>query len=343
MSAGGNGDVARTSQSSASERRAHRAAEERRQRLILYGAIGSLAVVAVIIAAGLYVTQYRAPHAHVLTVAGRDYDAAAVARRGSFHAIFERGIQDPTITSIAERAVDLLVDEAVVRERAPTTVGAVSEDDVVNDLRERLGFGDSDDRQQFAEALRNVLRASGLTRDEYYEWATATMLAGRLRDGFEEDIGASAPQVRLSRIRLTDSAAAEEVHATALEGANFAELAAERTADTQHRDDGGGLGWFPLTLLDDEVVEAISGLQAGEIAPIVDSGLFFDVYLVAEREDERELDEQQVSQLVAQMLSEWRDVERPAIPVAVDLADSEERWIADRVASTVNAALGGGG
>jgi parvulin-like peptidyl-prolyl isomerase len=335
--------VARTRQTSASERRAARAAEERRQRLILYGAIGGLAAVAVIIAIGLYITQYRAPHAHVLTVAGRDYDAAAVARRGSYHAIFEGGIRDLSITSIAERAVDLLVDEAVVRERAPATVGAVSEDDVENDLRERLGFGDSDDRQQFAEALRNVLRASRLTRDEYYDLATAAMLADRLRDGFEEDIGAAAPQVRLSRIRLTDSAAAEEVRATALGGADFAELAAERTADTQHRDDGGDLGWFPLTLLNDEVVEAISGLQAGEIAPIVDSGLFFDVYLVAEREDERELDERQVGQLVAQMFSEWRDVERPAIAVAVDLSDGEERWIADRVAGTVNAALGGGG
>ena len=188
-----------------------------------------------------------------------------------------------------------------------------------------------------------MLRASGLTRDEYYDLATAAMLAGRLRDGFEENIGASAPHVRLSRIRLTDSAAAEEVRATAMEGADFAELAAERTADTQHRDDGGALGWFPLALLDDEVVEAISGLQAGEIAPIVDSGLFFDLYLVAEREDERELDGRQVGQLVAQMFSEWRDVERLAIAVVVDLADSEEQWIADRVASTVNAALGGGG
>ncbi len=335
--------MARIRQASASERRARRAAEERRQRLILYGAIGGLTAVAVIIAVGLYITQYRVPRAHVLTIAGRDYDAAAVARRGSYHAIFEGGMRDLSITSIAERAVDLLVDEAVVRERAPATVGAVSEDDVENDLRERLGFADSDDRRQFAEALRNVLRASGLTRDEYYDLAAAAMLAGRLRDGFEEDIGAAAPQVRLSRIRLTDSAAAEEVRATALEGADFAELAAERTADTQHRDDGGDLGWFPLTLIDDEVVEAVSGLPAGEIAPIVDSGLFFDVYLVTEREDERELDELQVSLLVAQAFREWRDVERPAIDVVVDLSSGEEEWIADRVASEVNAALGGGG
>ena len=335
--------MARTSQTSASERRERRFAEERRQRQILYGAIGGLAIVAVIIAAGLYITQYRAPRAHVLTVAGRDYDAAAVARRGSYHAIFEGGIQDLSITSIAQRAVDLLVEEAVVRERAPAAVGAVTVEDVEDDLRERLGFADSDDRRQFAEALRNVLLAAGLTRDEYYDLATATMLAGRLRDGFEEDIGAAAPQVRLSRIRLTDSVAAKEVRVTALGGADFAELAAERTADTQHRDDGGDLGWLPLALLDDEVMAVISGLRAGEIAPIVDSGLFFDLYLVAEREDERELDEQQVSRLVAQMFSEWRDVERPAIAVAVDLSDSEEQWIADRVAGTVSAALGGGG
>ena len=302
--------------------------------------MGGLALVAAIILIGLYLTQYRPPRALVLTVSGRDYDAAAVARRGSYHALFEGGIADAGASTIAGRAVDLLIDEQVLRDRAPAVVGALSHEDVERELAERFGFADPDEREEFAEALRRGILASGLSRDEYLDLATAQLLRERLSDGFREEIGATAPQLRLSRIRVADPERAERVRELALEdGADFAALAREHTVDADHRDYGGDLGWLALDLLEAETAAAVAELQPGEIAPVVASGLFFDVYRVTGREQDGELEEDQAQRLVNRRLDAWLAVERRAVEVTFDLSSGEERWIADRVTGELSGAL----
>ena len=188
---------------------------------------------------------------------------------------------------------------------------------------------------------RTVLQVAGLSRDEYFEVVSAEILRRRLGDGFRAEVEPTALQVRLSRIRLTDADNAERVRELALEdGADFAELTREHTADIEHRDDGGALGWFTLDLLDAETAAAVVELQPGEIAPDVASGLLFDLYMVTEREEDRELDESQIQQLVNRRLDAWMQTERLVVETAVDLSAGEERWIEDRVGDDVNRALG---
>ncbi len=336
-------------QSAASGRRLARAAEQRRQRLIVFGALSGLAVVAVIIGAGLYITQYRAPRAHVLSVGGRDYDAGAVARRGAYHALYTGRPGGDSIFAVAQQAVDVLGDDEVLRQRAPVTVGAVTEHDVELELAAGFGIADSNDESAFDEpafneALRDVLRVIGLSRDEYFEVVAAEMLGRRLRDAFSAEIEPTAPQVRLSRIRLTDAENAERVRELALqEGADFAALTREHTADAQHRDDGGDIGWFTLDLFDAvpgaETAAAVAELQPGEIAPVVVSGIFFDISTVTEREQDRALDEDQLQRLVSRRFDAWMQAERLLVEIDVDLSDGEARWIADRVSDEVSRAL----
>jgi len=344
-------------QSAASERRLARAAEKRRQRLIIFGALSGLAVVVLIIGTGLYVTQYRAPRAHVLSVGGRDYDAGAVARRGAYDALYAGGLGGDTILSIAQQAVDVLGDDEVLRLRAPVTVGVVTERDVRLELAEGFGVADSNDESAFDEAafneaLRDVLRVVGVSRDEYFEIVSAEMLARRLRDGFRAEIEPMAQQIRLSRIRLTDPANAERVRHLALEeDADFAELTRENTADAGHRDDGGDLGWFTLSALgealdgvlnaapDADTASVVAELQPGEIAPVVASGIFFDIYMVTGREQDRDLDDGQIEQLVRRRFDAWVESERLLVQIDVDLSAGEARWIAERVGDQVSRAL----
>ena len=326
--------MAERTQSVAATRRAARAAEERRQRLILLGALGGLAAVAAVILAGLYVTQYRAPRAHVLTVGGRDYDAAAVARRANYYVLFEGGLGQVGVSGVAAKAVALLVDEQALREGAPATVGAVSDDDVEGALAERFGLeglGDADSRQQFAEALQTAIRSSGLSRDEYFDLTRVGLLRERLSDGFRDEMGAAAPQLRLERIRLAVADDAERVRALALEGDDFAALVAEHSTDTEHRDDGGDLGWLALELLDPRVREAVAELGPGDVAPVVASGLFFDLYRVSERDERRELEEEQIALLVDRRLGAWLESQRTAVAAERDLSRGEGGWITDRV------------
>ena len=362
-----------------SRRRAERAHEERRQRLIVLIGLGVLGLVAVIIAVGLYLTQYRAPRQHVLSAGDRDYTAAAVARRASYHAFFESGTAT-SLDDIAQRAVELLIEQQVLRERAPALVGPVTEDDVRAELRVRFaidpppapageeqGAADpedatatatpeatataagtaedgQDDEAAYAEALRNVLRVTELHQQEYFDLVTSQMLTLRLRAHFGEEIGETAEQWRLARIRLADRATAEQVRELALAAADpsgvvtaeaFAGLVREHTVDIEHSEDGGDLGWQTREQLDATVLEAVEGLAAGEVAPIVESGIFFDLYLVAERDEAQEIGALQREQIITRRVAEWLEGERPNVEVQRDLSQDEERWIVGRVADNV--------
>ena len=73
---------------------------------------------------------------------------------------------------------------------------------------------------------------------------------------------------------------------------------------------------------------------------MVDSGVFFDVYLVAEREEARPLDAAQIEALVERRWDGWLLAQRAMVSVERDLSAGEERWILDRVVGSLSS--GGG-
>jgi hypothetical protein len=314
---------------------------ERRQRLIVYAVVAALSTVAVVIAVGLYITQYQAPRAHVLNIEGRDYDTSAVARRGTYHALAEAGFRQETGTSFADTSLALLVTEAILRASAPSLVGPAGDAEVEADLLERSGLTEDDGREAFASYLQSAIQDSGLLRYEFYELTAANLLRTLLNEHFEANVEPTAPQVQLSRIRLTTEEEADEVSQLFADGESFADLVLERTSDEAHRGDAGELGWWVVGGLIPEIKETIDGVAAGDIAPVLPSGIFFDLYLVTEREPERELDAGQIATEVRRQFSEWLDGARDQLDHAEDLSSGEADWIRDRILSDVSRSLGG--
>ncbi|MYI82616.1 MAG: hypothetical protein F4056_04660 [Chloroflexi bacterium] len=189
-------------------------------------------------------------------------------------------------------------------------------------------------------ALADWLRHVDLPKDEYDLVVAAGILSDRLRDHFRAEIGEAADQVRVSRIRLADRGGAEDVRALLLAGADFAELAEERSAEAEYAALGGDLGWLPFGSLSAIAQAAIAGLEPGSISEVVDTGLFFDVYLVAEREAARPLDPAQIEALIEKRWDEWLLAQRAMVSVERDLSDGEERWILDQLVGSLSS--GGG-
>ena len=307
---------------------------QRRERLIIAGLVGLLTVAGIVVLVGLYVTQYLPPRAHVLRVGESDYNASEVARR----AVYELQFRPAGLSTVDRLLDDTLLriqDATVVLQRAPPLVGELSDEELDAELHDRLGFADSDDEQGFADALATLLRAADLSRDEYNEVVRGEVLVQRLRDEFASDVGEEAEQLLLSRIRLADDATAEEVRALALGDADFAELASERTAETHLAGAGGDLGWQPLPALSPAAQVALRELEPGAISAVVREAPFFDVYRVQERDAARPLEEDQIETLVSTRLLEWIEAERPTVEVEIDLSDEEERWIFERIVSTL--------
>ncbi len=357
-----------------SSRRERDERARRTERIAIVGVTAVLSLAAVVVLAGLYLTQYRPPRAHVLSAGETDYQAAEVARRTVYESRF--GDLQGGIGEAVPETLRVLEEQSILLERAPALVGAVTDEDVEQWLRVHLGFappelpepdaaadGEADEAAddaadenaadapapeedpeaeatRFAGALADWLRHVDLPKDEYDLVIAAGILSDRIEDRFREEIGETADQLRLSRIRLADRGGAEDAHALLLGGADFAELAGERSAEAEYALQGGDLGWLPLESLSDIARAAIEGLEPGSISGVVETAPFFDVYLVAEREQARPLDAAQIEALVTRRWDEWMRAQRAIVAVERDLSDGEERWILERVVGSLS---GGGG
>ena len=322
-------------------RRDQREASERRQRLIVIAVVASLSVVALVLASGLYVTQYRAPRAHVLTIDSRDYDTSAIARRGTYLALVEGGLRQQGATPFADIVAALLIDEAVLRAAAPSIVGAVGDAEVEDELFERSGLTEEGGRAAFAELLQTRIQDSGLSRDEFYEVIAASVLRTRLEGNFEEAVEPTAPQVKLSRMRLSSEQEVDEVRQLHADGESFADLVLARTVDEANRGNGGDRGWWVAGGLVPDVANTIEGVEPGELAPVLATGIFFDLYLVTERDPDRELTGDQLATEIRMLFIEWLDQGRRLISSEVDISGSESDWIKDRIIADVSRAVGG--
>jgi hypothetical protein len=319
----------------ATRRRDAEAQEARRERLLRGIIIGVLVLVAVIVAVGLYVTSYLPPRAHVATIAGRDLTADDVVRRGTYFMVFEGGAQTQSFAGISDFTLDLMEDEALILERAPSEVGAVSDNQVEAELRERLGF--EAEAPAFTEALADVIRSSGFGRDGYYELVRVRVLGDRLLESFVEDaVPTSAGQWHLLRVRVTTQDNADQVRERVLAGEDFDGVAQELAAEPEANRDRD---WWPLDLLGEDARAAVEPLEAGDVSEVVQVGLFFDVYFAAEFEADRELDEEQRNAMGRNLLAEWLAGQRPTFETQRELSPSEDTWITEHMAERVTEAL----
>ena len=345
-------------------RAAEREAEARQTRLIFIGVGAVLAVAALLIFAGLYVTQYQPPRAHVLSIAGRDYQARDVVRLGTYFFLDSR----TSIADSARASVDIIVEEEALRRVAPDTVAQVSADDV--ELQTQIDFGliadprigdpgpvdgsatpeptvtaeptaePTVDAQEFADALTAFLRNTGLVRADYEEMVEARLYRERLRDQFTDELGTSGPQIRLQRIRVSTQLAADTVLEELEGGADFATLADEQSVATEDGE-GGEVGWTVSDLETDDVHAVIDGLGVGAWSDSIAAGLFFEIYLLAEVAEDREYDDGIVSALVDADFADWLEAAIDSLEVEEDLSSDEELWINDHVLSEVTSRLGG--
>ena len=359
-----------------SSRRERDQRARRKERFAIIAVAVVLSVATLVVLAGLYVTQYRPPRAHVLSAGETDYRAAEVARRTAYELRF--GNISGGIGEAVPETLRVLEEQSIVLARAPALVGEATDEDVTQWLRAHLGFappedvpaasadeGDSDDggdsdadsgddgaaavgaleedpgeaAARYATLLADWLRVVDLPKDEYDLVVASGILRDRLLEAFRAEIGETTDQLRASRIRLADRGGAEDVRALLLEGADFAALAAERSAEAEYAAQGGDLGWLPLESLSEFARAALEGVEPGSISEVVETELFFDVYLVVEREDARPLDDAQIEALVQTRWDEWLLAQRAIVAVERDLSDAEEGWILDRV---VNSLSGGG-
>ncbi|MQC82377.1 MAG: hypothetical protein DWG79_00695 [Chloroflexi bacterium] len=345
------------------------------------GVVAVLAIAGLLILSGLYVTKYLPPRARVLTVEDHSYQARQIADRAVYLAFFEgsvsgigdiaREILDHVIEEEALRRVGATTVDAVtpadIERELNLDLGLIEDDPSPTATPEATATADPSataegtataeatgtaeatadptaeatiDPQAFADALTTFLRNTGLSRAEYEAIIEARLYRQRLRDHFKAEVGSSGVQVRLQRIRVSTQLAADQTIAALEAGGDFALLADEQSVATEDGE-GGEIGWTAGVLQSDDVQAAIADLEPGQWTAPITSGLFFEIYLVAEVAEDRAYETAIVTSLTRVRLDDWLATTIASLDVDEDLSADEESWINDRVLADVTSRLGG--
>lgn len=195
------------------------------------------------------------------------------------------------------------------------------------------------EQDAFLDALASVLSTTGLSKGEFEAIAEARVMRQLLNRHFDEQLGPSGEQLRLSRLRVDSPALAAELRQRALDGEPFEDLVLEAdeaaAASATEERPAGDLGWFPRDLIPDDIAEALAGVEAGGVSEVVDRGVSFEVFFVSEVDPERIWEDEARQLLVRDLVNEWEEAERELLSVEIDLSDGEEAWIIERVVSHV--------
>jgi foldase protein PrsA len=111
------------------------------------------------------------------------------------------------------------------------------------------------------------LKANSFTDSTFEQLIADTLLLNALLAAQQVDL--QAEQVHLRHIVVTDQALADEIAAKLKAGEDFAALAAQYSADTETKDNGGDLGWFIPEGIVSELKDAALSLPVGGVSDMI--------------------------------------------------------------------------
>jgi foldase protein PrsA len=232
--------------------------------------------------------------------------------------------------------IQQLTNEQLIKIEAPRYVAEVTPEDIDQELR-RIASGESEtiSEDEFKEWYRQVLNENDFSDSEYKEIVATSLLAARLQVYLGERMSTVAEQVHLHAILLGTNEDAEKIRARWEAGEDFADLAREVSLDKVSGEEGGDLGWLPRGILppgfdevvfDDLIIDDVSEPLA-YISDYQSEEMFYYLLMVSEKADAREIDEEPLQILKAQVLDDWLSAEIKFHEVEWDFNSEIYAWM----------------
>lgn len=212
-----------------------------------------------------------------------------------------------------------LTKAEIIKLEAPRYGIEVTPEDVDQELR-RIAAGQSESitESEFKEWYRQQLNETGLSDSEYRDITATSLMASYLYEYVAASMSMIVEQVHLHTILLDTEEEAQEVRARWEAGEDFADLARELSLDAISRENGGDLGWVPRGVKYeswyDSVIFDLSPGSLSEPLAYYDSSVTdpsspamvnYYLFMVSEKADAREVDEQYLSTLAYNTFNDW--------------------------------------
>jgi len=331
----------------------------------MLGSVIALAIAAVIVLVGLYLTVYRPPREHVLTAGDARFDAGEVVRRGVYLMLFQPELTPRSQSEVVTKTLDVLQREELLRTRAKALVPEVTAEDITKalqseiapprrapeipnpEVRDKAGnvIGTAVpsnsptptptvDVNAYTKGLAARLDTAGASKAELDAITSAKLYEQRLIEKFKGDAPKTLPQVQIVLARIQDQATADRVRSIALRpGVDFGPVAAQNSVSDRSAASAGTPTWVIVDELEPPMRDVVKGMKVGEVSAVTPNGTYYDVYKVIEVSAARELDEEQKTQFAKKKLEGWLADEAKQVTVERDLTTQKEQWITDHVVS----------
>ena len=337
-----------------------------RDQLVVLAALAVLAVSAVVVLAGLYLTVYRPPREHVLTAGDARYNADQVYRRALYLMLYQQSIAPKSQSEVVSKTLETIEREETLRARGKQFVAEVTAEDVTTELQHLLapptappppaptvsgggaaatvtvGTPESGtptatptvDRDAYAKALQQRLERSNLTKADLESIIAAGLYEDRLMQKFKSEAPKTAPQVLLVTARIQDQPTAERVRSIALRpGVDFGPVAAQNSVSDTRGARAGTANWVIVDQLEPAVRDVVKNLKAGDVSAVTQNGTYYEVHKVLEVSASRDLSDELKDRMAVQKVLEWLTTEGKNVKIERDLTTAKEQWITDHVMS----------
>ncbi|MBI4337841.1 MAG: peptidylprolyl isomerase [Chloroflexi bacterium] len=322
--------------------------EQRRARTALV--LGVIAVVAILVipAYGYYTNFIVPPRQWVVKVNGVTYTLGYVTK---ILRSFVRGPAGTTnqidLGTEPIRVVIVLAENELIRQAAPRYNIAVTDQDVDQELQRRIlgprPEGDTTPPEEleraFREQYRQYLIVSGLSAQEQKQLVRSDLYRQRMRDVLGQDVPAVLPQVHLYQLTVDSRDKAQEAQKRFSGGTPFKDLVSLLSIDDTEKRKDGEVGWIPRDI-SPETDDLVFGLAPGALSDpqeqISQGGgaSTFNLYLVTEKADARDVSTENREALKTAALQKWLDEERPKNDVQTRFNSDMYAWIVKQIGLT---------
>ncbi len=233
--------------------------------------------------------------------------------------------------NIAFTAVtEQIVQETILLRFAGDEGQTATEDEIKTEIATTLGIPVSD--PNFEARFQEELARSGLTEDQYNDMMKASVLRRKMSEKYAAAIPASAESIHYRQILVTAQSEADDIRKQIEDGTDFAQLAAEKSLDSQTNQTGGDAGWTPRGVLSKELEDTLFALDANAVTTYPTSDTAVWVYQVVEKEADRAVDETQKPRLAEKALQEWIDGKRATLKIEESVTTDADKfqWAYDR-------------
>jgi len=253
--------------------------------------------------------------------------------------------------SLPTQVFDDMIDDELIREEAAKRNIVVTPEQVQEEIEQQFGYErnpptptptpitataaltvtpaptpslmtEEEFRKNYSDYVLALRKNAGFSEAAFRRRFESGLYRTKLQELLAEEVLTTTEQIHARHILVKTEEEANKVLERLKAGEDFAALASELSIDTSAED--GDLGWFPRGQMVSEFEEAAFALQPGEVSSIVQTSYGYHIINLLERDPNRPLDEDTISQKKSSALEDWLATQRQSEAVV-------RYWSSDKV------------